>query len=270
MNALTEGIGIIALTLLVTLLILVAIRRSTWLHEHLREGNHVTGLCVNVLGTLNAVILAFILFAVWNRFEQAKTNAEQEASEAILSYRIANGLSDSDRAAVQRILRSYVGLAVTEEWPRLASQRVGPQTRQAVDRLWQTLGHVQPRSPGEQIALDQLYTHCGTMTAKRSERLVMSESHTPTALWVVMSAGGVLTVFAACTYWVERFPMHLFGVAVLSGMIALVLITTKLIDNPFQGDVSIKPEALAHAVEYFDSQTQAVRFLAGSPRSLEK
>src|SRR5271157_2863916 len=57
-----------------------------------KEANDFTGAVVAVIGTTYAVILAFMLSGVWNMFQQAQANEEQEANALTNIWRIAGQL----------------------------------------------------------------------------------------------------------------------------------------------------------------------------------
>ena len=59
-----------------------------------KESNDFTGAVVAVIGTTYAVLLAFMLGGVWNMFQQAEANEEQEANAVVNIYRIAAQLKD--------------------------------------------------------------------------------------------------------------------------------------------------------------------------------
>src|SRR5271157_4888779 len=74
-----------------------------------KESNDFTGAVVAVIGTTYAVILAFTLAGVWNMFQQAQSNEEQEANSLVNVYRIASQLQDPNAKAIQRSEERRVG-----------------------------------------------------------------------------------------------------------------------------------------------------------------
>ena len=54
--------------------------------------NDVIGWQIAILGTIYAVMIGFMLYAVWNNFQTAETNANNEANDLVNLYRAADGL----------------------------------------------------------------------------------------------------------------------------------------------------------------------------------
>ena len=96
-----------------------------------------------------------------------------------------------------------------------------------------------------------------SLTEHRRIRILQSRESLPGILWLVLIAGGVITVAAACFFGVPNFRFHLLQVIVLSFLIALVLVAIADIDRPYQGDVKVSPAGYQFALETFsDTGTQ--------------
>src|SRR4051812_39543883 len=57
----------------------------------LRESNDVVGNYLQTLGTIFAVLLAFVVFVVWSQFNDARQRVEAEANELLDLARTARG-----------------------------------------------------------------------------------------------------------------------------------------------------------------------------------
>jgi len=67
-----------------------------------REGqNNVAGFIFAVLGVAYAVLLAFVVIAVWQDYEADQTNVESEAHELAGIYVLASRLPKPERTNVQ-------------------------------------------------------------------------------------------------------------------------------------------------------------------------
>ena len=73
----------------------------------------------------------------------------------------------------------------------------------------------------------------------------------PTILWVVLILGGVITVGFTYLFGLESALVHLLMVAALAFTISLSLFTVAALDQPFQGDVRIHPDAFEQDLERF-------------------
>ena len=86
------------------------------------------GWQIAILGTIYAVMIGFMLYAVWNNYQTAETNATNEANDLVNLYRAADGLTPMQRDQIQQFAQSYVNAVVSKEWPEMeAAPSGGPK-----------------------------------------------------------------------------------------------------------------------------------------------
>src|ERR1700692_2000503 len=110
-----QSILVVAGTILLSLGFLLALR-LIWPAAQRSEHNDIIGWQISVLGTTYAVILAFMLWNVWNNFQTARINAEMEANDLVNLYRIAGGLDPAQSVPIRGLCREYAAVIVSEEW----------------------------------------------------------------------------------------------------------------------------------------------------------
>jgi hypothetical protein len=222
------------------LLFLVAVTRI-WPHHDRKESNDFTGAVVAVIGTTYAVILAFTLSGVWNNFQEAQANEEQEANALTNVYRIATTLQDPAAQRIQELCARYADNAVNREWPDMKNDQMPAAADEITDQLWQLAGQTQAHATPDAIAAYQLMEELRGLTQYRRLRIMQARERLPVLLWAVLIAGGIITVAAACFFGVSNFRFHLLQVLVLSFLISLVLFAIADIDRPYQGLVIVAP-----------------------------
>lgn len=221
-----------------------------------RESNDFTGAVVAVIGTTYAVLLAFMLSGVWNMFQQAQINAEQEANDLVNVFRISSQLQDPGRQAIQDLARSYAQNAIQAEFPSLSNEYLPPQGGQMISQMWKSASAIRTNSSEESGALGDLMSTLQHLTEHRRIRILQSHEMLPGILWTVLIAGGIITVAAACFFGVPNFRFHLLQIVVLSFLISLVLVAIADIDRPYQGDVKVSPEGFEFALHTFAGDGQ--------------
>jgi hypothetical protein len=234
---------------------LFAVTHTSPAHSR-KESNDFTGAVVAVIGTTYAVLLAFMLSGVWNMFQQAEVNAEQEANDLVNVYRLSTQLSDPAAQQIRNLASQYAQYAIDKEFPSLGDAIVPPQGGTLIAEIWKAAGSIKAVSANEQIALTQLLTTLGSMTQHRRIRIMQSREMLPGILWTVLIAGGVITVAAACFFGVPNFRFHLLQVIVLSFLISLVLVAIADIDRPYQGDVKVNPDGFQFALQTFSARSE--------------
>ena len=213
-----------------------------------KESNDFTGAVVAVIGTTYAVILAFTLSGVWNMFQQAQANEEQEANSLVNVYRIASQLDDANAKQIQELCVRYGDNALQREWPAMLNEEFPRENGEIINQLWVLAGQTQARARPDAIAAYQLMEELRGLTQYRRIRAMQDREALPGILWAVLIAGGVITVAAACFFGVPNFRFHLLQVLVLSFLISLVLVAIADIDKPYQGPVRVQPEGFRNAV----------------------
>jgi Ca2+/H+ antiporter len=214
-----------------------------------KESNDFTGAVVAVIGTTYAVILAFTLSGVWNMFQQAQANEEQEANALVNVFRIANQLQDEAARDIQELCVRYADNALQREWPAMRNnEELPPENGVIVNQLWALAGQAQARARPDAIAAYQLMEELRGLTQYRRLRAMQNREALPGILWAVLIAGGVITVAASCFFGVPNFRFHLLQVLVLTFLISLVLVAIADIDRPYQGPVRVQPDGFNYAV----------------------
>src|SRR3954453_17138983 len=97
--------------------------RSVLPIETLRPSNDVVGNYLQTLGGIYAVLLAFVVFVVWQQFNDARAAIEREASEVVDLFRTIQGLPDSMREGVHARLHEYVCAVLDHDWAVMARKR---------------------------------------------------------------------------------------------------------------------------------------------------
>lgn len=221
-----------------------------------KESNDFTGAVVAVIGTTYAVILAFMLSGVWNMFQQAQANEEQEANALTNIWRIAEQLPSPPSEQIRALCLKYANDAVDREWPALAADnRIPIETSQTVNQLWNAAGQIQANPGDNSIAVYQMMEELRMLTEYRRIRMMQAREGLPPILWTVLIAGGVITVAASCFFGVQNFRFHVLQVLVLSFLIALVLVAIDDVDRPYQGVVRVQPEGFSFSLDTFNGKT---------------
>ena len=245
-----EDILVVLGCMLVSLVFVWALNRI-WPAERRRDHNDIIGWQVGVLGTTYAVILGFMLYAVWTSFEEANINAETEANCLVSVYRVANGLPAAQRDEVHKLARQYADIVITQEWPTMHGGEFGYAGHQTIEQLWSAVLEVKPDSFAQQTAMNLALTEIDSMTEHRRLRQLQSQSKLPTILWVVLIVGGVITMLSSCMFGIDNFVLHALQVVSLTLLLALILVAIADIDRPFQGVVHVEPRGFQRARETF-------------------
>jgi len=77
-----------------------------------------------VLGTIFALLVAFVAVQVWNDFDKAKLAVATEASALRAVDVFAETLPDEQRTQLRALMNRHIEEAVNREWPAMAHERL--------------------------------------------------------------------------------------------------------------------------------------------------
>lgn len=225
--------------------------RRVWPPERRRLHNEITGWQISVLGTTYAVIIGFMLFAVWSQFQAAEQNAESEASCLINLYWAAEGLPQQQRQEIRKLTADYADAMITDEWPAMIQGTLAHQGTLIIQQLWEAASQTQSLNPSQQVSLEQTMTEIGSITEHRRIRQLQSESRLPVVLWTVLIVGAVITIMSSCLFGSEYPALHMLQVVTLALMLSMSLAAVADIDSPFRGTVHVQPTGFENAKRMF-------------------
>jgi len=233
-----ENMAVIIVCVTLSCTFLVSLNRF-WSPEKRRVHNDVIGWQITVIGTIYAVMIGFMLYAVWGNYQAADANVSGEANSAVNLFRIAAGLPAEQRDAIQKLSEDYANAMVTDEWPAMDKGKFGLSSREIIRGLWTVTTGTVATTNSQQTSLDHALYALTELTQHRRLRELQSHSTLPAILWAVLICGGVITIVACCLIGSENARLHFALIVALSLMISLTLTAIGDIDGPFRGSVHV-------------------------------
>src|SRR3954466_5444014 len=119
------------------MLLAILIVRRLVPHQTMARHNDVAGFVYATMGVTYAVVLAFVVIAVWENYAATREVADREASAAGALYRMAEGFPDPYRAAAQEAVLAYAEVVVEASWPAMEQGKAPPPAASAaLDELY--------------------------------------------------------------------------------------------------------------------------------------
>lgn len=236
-----QNLIVVAATVLGSLLFMLGLNR-VWPWEKRRAHNAQ----LSILGTTYAVILGFMLYAVWSSLQAAELNAGLEANAIVDISRLADALPEPQRTQLHTLARSYVDAVINQEWPQMAKGEI-PEKSTTIEEMWKTAISVRPTLPIETHAQEHVMSELDSITQYRLTRILQSTTHLPNVLWCVLLVGGVLTIISACTFGTESVMLQTLQVFCLSLLVSLSLVAISDIHRPFHGLIHVSDYAFRRA-----------------------
>ena len=249
------GIVLVVLPTILAMIGPVLVRKRIGL-ERLSTNNEVAGFKFATVGVLYAVLLAFAVIIVWEKFSDAENDVAQEAGAAATVYRLADGMGADPGAALRREVSAYLKVAIAEDWPAMALGGGSRAATQALDQLYAALLTYSPGDRRGAALLSEVLHQLDQMTQGRRARLVMASGIVPGVVWLVLFGGAILTIGFTFFFGTENLRAQTMMTGALSLLILSGLLIIVVIDHPFAGSVKVGPEPLAAVLEDFGAAPQ--------------
>ncbi len=241
---------VVALATLLAVIGLVVVRRYVGF-ERLSANNEVAGVKFHTLGVLYAVLLAFVVVVVWERFNEAEHAVAQEAGAAATLYRLADGIGNGPGAVLRDRLSDYLDAAIAKDWPAMEQGRLSPAGTRAFSALYAALLTLHPGDARQASILTEMLRQLGILTQARRDRLVMAAGTVPGVIWFVLFGGAMLTICFTYFFGSENLLAQAAMTGALAAMIFSTLFVVVAIDHPFAGSVKVMPDPLATVLADF-------------------
>lgn len=228
---------------------LVLIRRHVGL-ERLTPNNEVAGFKFAVVGVIYAVLLAFAVIVVWERYSEAELTVVQEAGAATTLYRLAAG-PGPEALATRTALGNYLRLAIERDWPRMAEAKDSRQVNTALNDLYAAalrLARSDPQQAATQVAM---YQQLDQLTQARRTRLHLALGIVPIVLWEALVFGGLLTVGFTYFFGTVNLRAQVLMTGILAFIVFMGLFVIVSIEHPFTGPVHVEPYPLERVLADF-------------------
>jgi hypothetical protein len=222
---------------------------ALWLLQHfvphrMREShNDVAGFIFAAVGVLYAVLLAFVVVAVWQNVDSARQTTFKEADALAGVYWISRELPLPVGSQVEHDTLAYAKTVQDTEWPLLAEHRSSPQATQLVYDMRSKILEFAPADARQQVLYEHAVTHVEELASERRARLTEIDDSVPTIMWVALIAGGLLTVAFTYLFGLSNTLAHGLMVLTLTALVVVSLLLIKEMDFPFTGVTRVEPTA---------------------------
>jgi hypothetical protein len=247
-----SGMLLVGLTTMLAMLGPCLVRRYVTL-EQLTTNNEVAGFKFAVVGVLYAVLLAFAIIVVWEKFSDAENTVAHEAGAAATIYRLSHGIDEQPGSAIRAALSTYLKVTISEDWPAMERASDSQLARQALDAVYGALlTFLSPERRDTALTTEFLH-QLDVITQERRARIVAAEGTVPGIIWPVLFGGAALTVGFTFFFGTENLRAQTLMTGLLSALIFSGLLIIVVIDRPFAGVVKVQPDALAKVLAEFST-----------------
>lgn len=236
---------------LLAILILIIIRKM-FPKTHSLEDHDFDDVMFNASSLIYAVLLAFVVFVTWGSYDTAKKNIELEASKLEAIFKDAGAFENPMKTNIRTAVAEYTRVVVDEEWPIMErGEKSTRSTRDALSNLWSVYTNVDIKTIKNLPMYEESLRGLNNIGELRRLRRFASTSSTPSVIWLVLIAGGVISIFSTYFIGTNKLLTKCFMTGVYTIMNSMVLLLIYVLDNPFIGHSAISSATFTRVLVIF-------------------
>jgi hypothetical protein len=228
---------------------LVLLCRRKWGADRLQLNNEVAGFKFAVIGVLYAVLLGFVVIAVWENFRNTEAAVRNEAKAVADLYQLSYAVPEDSGSTIRKSLRDYAEQVRQSEWPAMARGYPSNIAADALAHLTQSIHDLQTVDFRGLAHYEQALRLLAVIGDNRSERLDSANGSVPAILWLVLIAGAMTLLGYPAFFGTSNIIAQTLMTATLAALVALAVLPALLLDYPFTGRVRISAAPFRQALQ---------------------
>ena len=224
------------------------LRRTPFSEITTRDAEGLNTLIL-LLGSIYAVMYAFVIYVIWGQFTDVETFVMRECYSLDELLRFSRYVNADSTRAIRRSLAEYAQAVLGSEWQALGKREKDPATENCFITLMTIVIRTVPASPEEATIHQRLIDIAREAGEHRDERITKSLTRIPPTLMGFVNA---LSIALLVLVFVYPFH-HPFAGAACFVLVALVLILANIVmtdlDNPFNGVYNVSSEPFSRLMQ---------------------
>ncbi|AUG78025.1 hypothetical protein CFP65_3221 [Kitasatospora sp. MMS16-BH015] len=237
-----QDIGILVAVLAALAALLYLLQRFVP-HPVRERHNEVAGFIFAAVGVLYAVLLAFVVIAVWENNDKARQTTFKEADSLAGVYWISRQLPAPLGPDLEKQTLAYANLVKDKEWELMSSHQSSPEATDLIYKIRSDVFSFNPTTAQQQVLYEHAVANLENLASERRARLNQIDDEVPPLLWDALIAGAALTVGFTFLFGLSNTLSHTLMVLAMSGLVVISLLVIKEMDFPFRGVTAVEPTA---------------------------
>ena len=239
---------------------ILRVRRHAPEGGYFDDGDRAAGV-FGVLATGFALLLGFVIFLAFTKYDGSRAGAEAEALAVVQLFETSQLMPPDARPLLAGEVECYARSVVHLEWPAMqtgsGSEAINPWGLS----MLRTLQAVEPATAAEQSAFDSWLGQTNAREEARRDRLHAAEGVVPQPLWIVLLLSATLVLVYVLFFadsGERRVVQGLMAGSVTAVVVASLLVLSSL-NRPYDTDVGgIRPVAMQRSLEIIGSARVAL------------
>jgi hypothetical protein len=215
--------------------------------DRLQKNHEVAGVTFGVLGAFYGLVLAFVIVAAWERFNQANLTAHEEATALETLYKLGAAFSEPMRSRLDSAVLEYTHRVVEVEWPKMANKTYHTE-RTGAHKLWSIVLSYHTADTREQMLVDKSIDQLNEISQARGQRFLFYGDDLPSVVWTVIYLGCLITIAFSYFFGGDIFRAQVAMCLFFSILLGMTILAILELAHPYQGAVTISDEPFRYAI----------------------
>lgn len=235
--------------------------------DQLRKNHDVAGVTFGVLGAFYGLVLAFVIVAAWERFNNANTDALEEATALESLYKLGAAFSEPMRSQLDSAVVEYSNHVIEKEWPQMANETF-QGGKVGAHELWAIVLAYRPADSREQMLVDKAIDQLNLISRARGQRFDYYEEDLPSVVWTVIYLGCLMTIGFSYFFGSNVFRAQVLMCGFFSILLGSTILAILELAHPYQGTVTISDQPFRYALSRMEAADSYK--MAGTPASSQQ
>jgi hypothetical protein len=241
---------IIGLSVFISIAGLKLVRRR-FSADSLKENHEVAGFIFNAFGLIYAVLLAFVVYATWTDYNEAKHNIEIEANKLSDLFIDVEGFPEPVKSNLQKQILVYSDCVVNDEWKKMEIGGKSDAARESIEKIFREYLSVEVRNLPNVYIYQESLKRLNELSEYRRLRILSGSDYIPGVIWFVVIIGAVISIGYTYFFGSRRAIAQYIMTAALAITNSMVLFLIYILDHPFTGLNAISAEPFKLAGDLF-------------------
>lgn len=207
--------------------------------EEDNEHSQLSNSLMSILTGGFFVLLAFIIINTWNYLQDANNAASKEADYLALIVRNSTVFPEGAQKEIQSAVLEYTLAVRIKEWALMRDGKESPEAWSALDKLFVTIQHFQPKTKQEGFYYNSMINNLNGVLSSRRIRLNKIVSIIPPVLTYSIFWGSIfLAVLLGLIRGTDRV-LNMTPILLFSGLFGFNLALALSFDYPYSGEITV-------------------------------
>ncbi len=220
--------------------------------DRLQKNHEVAGVTFGVLGAFYGLVLAFVIVAAWERFNDANDYALTEATALESLYKLGAAFSEPMRTQLDTAVLEYSHRVIEKEWPQMADNTF-QGGKVGAHELWAIVLSYHTADSREQMLMDKSIDQLNLVSQARGQRFNFYEEDLPSVVWTVIYLGCLMTIGFSYFFGSNIFRAQVLMCGFFSILLGMTILAILELAHPYQGVVTISDEPYRYALSRMEA-----------------